>query len=535
MLRSSAARALGMRRPSLAVYGKRARFLAVGLVLASGPARADDSSATVGSGSPRARPPDVELTSDTTAQFYDVRSPTGATVIPRRRLLQTLGASVYNLLGTDDPASPTLTFRARLRYDADYGGNPEETSPLNTGVFVPGFQRGPVDLMYGYVEGRRFLHGLLGFRLGRQYVTDALGWWAFDGGLAKITTPYYFAVEAYGGLEERGGLPLSTNRFERDGVWRGDRSGFDRNEWTAFQPNDVAPAFGAAIESAGFTWLHGRLTYRRVYNTGTSNVSEFQNGLRAPAVFDGRRISQERIGYAFDGALPNLGGVKGGLVYDIYVGEISNIFASVDWYTSPKLTLSFDYDYYRPTFDGDSIFNFFMALPMNDFGLRASWDPTDHLAVAGGVHARVFTLQNSWDLPSNEPPPSPIAPSQAQQPSTLDPMGGGNLTGRYRIGDGAVGARILADIASNGDRIGFDVYGERTLETRYIFQARTGVWQWNDQLRADRDATSFGYVLATGYRLFPRSQVLADFQHDINRVAGQRFRAMVWLTIALSN
>jgi hypothetical protein len=44
-----------------------------------------------------------------------------------------------------------------------------------------------------------------------------------------------------------------------------------------------------------------------------------------------------------------------------------------------------------------------------------------------------------------------------------------------------------------------------------------------------------GYVLGAGYKLFPRSTVLADFQHDMNRDAGQRFRAMLWLTIALSN
>ena len=51
----------------------------------------------------------------------------------------------------------------------------------------------------------------------------------------------------------------------------------------------------------------------------------------------------------------------------------------------------------------------------------------------------------------------------------------------------------------------------------------------------DRDATSLGYVLGVGYKLFPRSLVLVDFQHDMNRIAGQRFRAMLWLTIASSS
>ena len=127
-------------------------------------------------------------------------------------------------------------------------------------------------MMYAYLEGRRFLHGWLGFKLGRQYVTDVLGWWSFDGGEVSATTPFFVKAEAYGGLEQRGGLPLSTSRFEADGVWRGrplPRS--TRSLYPQFQPANIAPAFGVALESTGVSWLHARLTYRRVYNTGTSN------------------------------------------------------------------------------------------------------------------------------------------------------------------------------------------------------------------------------------------------------------------------
>ena len=131
--------------------------------------------------------------------------------------------------------------------------------------------------MYAYVEGRRFFHGVLGFKLGRQYITDALGWWSFDGGLVRVTTPAYFAVEAYGGLEVRGGLPFSgsVGRWEADGVWRGDRSGIDPTQYPSFQQDDVAPAIGVALETTGVTWLHGRLSYRRVYNTNDSIVTQF--------------------------------------------------------------------------------------------------------------------------------------------------------------------------------------------------------------------------------------------------------------------
>lgn len=476
-----------------------------------------------------------EVTSDTAAQFYDVRSPTGQTVLSRRRLTTTLGVSVYDLYDkVEDPTGPSLSFRARMRYDADYGGSAAETDSRSA-RFVPGFDRGPIDLMYGYVEGRRFLGGWLGFKLGRQYVVDSLGWWSFDGGEVKVTTPYYVAAELYGGLEQRGGMPLSTSRYEREGVWRGNRSDFeDKTLYPSFQPNDVAPAYGAALESAGFQWVHARLTYRRVHNTGASNVSEFSNGLREPVKYDGIRISQERIGWSADGTLPELGGVKAGLAYDLYDAKLANVFASIDAYVSHRLTLSLDYDYYVPTFDADSIWNFFLAMPMNDLGLRASWDATDHLAFSGGARARAFKVQTENEKLDSPTSPNGLSDGNYFPSSSLDIMAGGNLAARYHFGEGSVGARSNGDFGKNGERVGVDFYGERTLETRYVLSARAGVWQWDDKLRPDRDATSFQYVAGVGYKLWARSLVFADFEHDMNRIAGQRFRGMLWLSLAVA-
>lgn len=477
-----------------------------------------------------------EITSDTAAQFYELRSPTGQAIITRRRLTTTLGVAAYDLLDEADPRAPTLTFRARLRYDADYGGSVEETASSRFDRFIPGFSRDPVDLMYGYVEGRRFFRGLLGFRLGRQYVTDALGWWSFDGGLVKVTTPYWFALEAYGGLEQRGGMPLSTPRFERDGIWRGDRAGFAEALYPSFQQDDVAPAIGAAIESAGVPWLHGRATYRRVYDTGASTISPPSSSARAPSTYDGMRISQERVGYAVDGTIPSVGGLKAGFAYDLYVKRMANAYASIDWYTSERLTLGVDWDYFQPTFDGDSIWNFFMSMPMNDVGLRAAWDPTSRVGIAGGLRGRAFTVQTGPEAQQIDPTsPNRLSEANAYPSSPFDPMGGADLSARYRVAEGSIGARGAADVSRTGDRVGLDVNGERTLEARYVLQGRAGVWRWSDELRPDRDATSFGYVLGAGYKVSPRSLVLVDFQHDMNRVAGQRFRAMLWLTLALSN
>jgi hypothetical protein len=485
--------------------------------------------------SAHARAADIDAQSDTSAQFYDVRSPTGETVLNRRRLTTTLAISGYELLDSplNDPSAPQLLLRVRLRYDGDYGASGAESDVTNPGRFVPGFNPQQVDLMYGYVEGRRFLNGVVGFKLGRQYVTDVLGWYSFDGGEVRATTPFDLAIEAYGGLEQRGGMPLSTSRFESDGVWRGDRTGYDPSLYPSYQPADIAPVFAAAIESTGVTWLHGRLTYRRVLDTGASNTSEFASGLYTPASYSGTRISSEKLGYSIDASLATLGAVRGGLIYDLYDARFGSAYANIDAFLGHGVTVGVDYQFYQPTFDGDSIWNFFLSEPMNDVGLRAAWNVNDRFGVSGGGHARIYTVQTSEDQPNASPNIQPNNPSYFPS-SAMSYDGGGDLQARYKFGEGHLGARASGSFGPEGDRVGGDINGERVFDARYVVEGRLSLWQWNDNLRPDRDATSFGYVAGIGYRFAQRSQTLFELQQDTNRLAGLRFRAMLYLTLAVT-
>lgn len=225
-----------------------------------------------------ARAVEAEVKSTSAAQGYAVTSPWGSITTTRQRFLETLTLGVYGIEGgTPAPGAPELSLKLRVRLDADAGIKKGETSysPDSDG-FIPGLSATPVDLMYGYLEGRNLLKGWLGFRLGRQYVSDVLGWWSFDGAMVRVTTPFYVQVEAYGGLEQRGGLPLSTSRYEQQGVWRGSRSGLPGdNVFPQFQRASIAPAYGIAIESAGPTWIHGRFDYRKVTNTGAATTAQF--------------------------------------------------------------------------------------------------------------------------------------------------------------------------------------------------------------------------------------------------------------------
>jgi hypothetical protein len=146
----------------------------------------------------------------------------------------------------------------------------------------------------------------------------------------------------------------------------------------------------------------------------------------------------------------------------------------------------------------------------------------------------MYTLRTTSDSTTSSPNiTSTVNPNY--YPSNGTPFDeGGSLAARYKFGEGVYGVRGSGNFGDGGDRVGGDVYGERILETRYIFSARASLWQWDDKLRPDRSATSFGYVAGAGYQLAQRSRAMFEFDHNMNRLVGQRFRAMIWLTVAVT-
>ena len=282
---------------------------------------------------------DFEVSGDVVGQGYEITSPWGDTVVGRRRLYATLGLAAYNLQGEYKPFEADYSVVTRFRIDADFGADEREHSfdPADSSRFIPGYNHVPVDLMYAWVEGRNIGGGWFGFKVGRQYVSDVLGWWNFDGANVKVVTPFFIQAELYGGLEQRGGLPLSTSRFESQGVWRGARGDVNdagrASDYPSFQEAAIAPAFGVALESNGPNWIHGRLDYRRVYNTGDAFTGQFPT----PAgggyeTADGLRVSSDRIGYALTAYLAEVGAVRGGFAYDIYNQQMFRVYGGLDVY-----------------------------------------------------------------------------------------------------------------------------------------------------------------------------------------------------------
>jgi hypothetical protein len=274
----------------------------------------------------------------------------------------------------------------------------------------------------------------------------------------------------------------------------------------------------------------------------------FASGLTTGVSYSGTRISQERLGYALSANHPKIGGVQAGLTYDFYANRFPTLYASAEVYAGQKVSLGLDYDFYQPAFDGDSIWNFFASQPTHYMGLRGNVEIDDHWSAAASAFGRAFTQATSPQYDTTTPGAAGVGgvvPSGTPQcasnfygaecypTSSVVFMGGGSGQVRYKTSNTHLGLRSNMQFGDGGRRAGGDVFGERTWYTHYVASGRVGMWEWKDDLRPDREATNFQYVLGLGYRFFNRSYAGVEWQHDINRLVGQRFRLMFNLTLAV--
>jgi hypothetical protein len=477
-----------------------------------------------------ARAYEAEVDASLDAQYYTFQSPWGQPLVRVRRYTQTLGLAVWNIGGEADPRGPRLSFQSRMRLDADFGQSSAERE-LGSAHYVPGLEEAPLDLMYAYLEGERYFNGYLGFRVGRQYVFDTLGFWSFDGAQVSLSTPVGLAVEAYAGYEQRGGgIPyLGTRRFEAQGVYRGDREGYDATYYPLFlEESALAPAAGLALEASGFGFLHSRLSYRKVINRDEVNVSPFADAGNGFYYLSGDRTSSERLGYSLRADSAKVGVLSGEAVYDFYNQLFSEYGVSGDAYVTSGLTLGASFESYTPTFDGDSIFNWFSHSPttsaLGHAALRFSrqWQTT----FSGG--ARWFETEGDPDSFAADPNPE----AKHHLVDVVVDAGA-----RYDYGRGSVELHGAGEGGERGHRYGADLTGRQRFGPRFDGLCVVSLWDWSDGLRPDRDATSFGYVLGAGVTpgptFFTRSRLGVELEHDMNQLVGHRFRALVTLDLTV--
>jgi acyl-coenzyme A thioesterase PaaI-like protein len=459
---------------------------------------------------------DAEVSATTAAQLYAVMPAWPGTIL-RRRYLQTLGLDVLRIgEGDAEPGDPEVLFKLRMRLDADYGMPASLTtySPY-ADAFVPGLSPCTIDLMYGYLEGRNFAHGTVGFRVGRQYTMDSLGWWSFDGGLVRIASPWHVGVEAYGGLEQRGGLPVSLPRFEPSGMWRGDRKGYENAIYPQFQGAAIAPAFGIAIETTQLELAHARIDYRKVQNTGVSIVSALPDPATGTyASIDETRTSSERVGMSANAGVPGTGSVRGGMVYSLYDALVGSYYAAADVHPTAWSTVGADYDFLRPTFDADAIWSSFAHNPMRtakvavtifdvamSTGIRTYYTDGDPSAYAGPTQATASAAERDF-----------IGDIRARVPRQLSLPYDGGIHGMIESGDRGYRRGVDADL-----RMPFP-------GGRYSIQGRVSQYAWSDALRPDRGGTQTGFVLGGTFRPSPIARTTVELEQEMSSLVGHRYR-----------
>ena len=456
--------------------------------------------------SSRASAYDAAVDTSFAAQLYEVSGPFAGAGLTRQRYTQTLSLRAWDLAGAREPGEPTLTAVARLRLDADFGIDPAERTPSDPARFIPGLREEPLDLMMAYVEGMGYAGGVLGFRLGRQYVIDPLGFWSFDGGMVRVTTLAHFMVESYGGAEQRGDpTMLSTSRFEADGVWRGPRRGMEDGLQPAFLAETrLAPAYGFSVATTGLDFLDARVTYRKVVYRDTVVVSPFPDVLGRYQEVGGNRVSTEKVGGALVATAPGVGSVRGDAVYDALVRKPSAYSVQLQSSALPSLDVAADLGYFLPTFDGDSIFNWFSHMGTTTLDGRVRWQTTRKVSFAASGGVRRFDSSGA---------------------TLYDVLG--SIDGVYRSAGETARLRAMDEHGERGRRRGTDVsFLRRFVSGAYEAGATLSLYGWTDTLRRTNSATSFTYVLTGGYRPFPRTRVGVEWEHTMSELVGQRLRVL---------
>lgn len=466
-----------------------------------------------------------EVDASLSAQWYSLTSPAGDPTLRRRRYVHTLGLTVRELLDRSTPEDPDLVVRARLRVDADLGQEGPERDPDRPDRFVPGLEQAPLDVMYAYVEGRGLVGGLFGFRAGRQYVVDPIGWWSFDGGLLRLETPAYLAAEVYGGYEQRAALPLGTQRFEAGGVWRGDREGFGLDLHPSFLgERRLAPAFGGSLGTAGLQFVHAKVAYRKVWTRDVVLVSPFPDLGGGFERVGGARTSSEKVALGAGANYPKVGALETQGTYDFVVQRPSEWALGADAFVTERVTAGARLEHYYPTFDGDSIWNWFSHQGMTTGLLRAAFEPSRALALAASGGLRWYRTEGD--------PASDADRTNRDVRARTDALGSADA--RYRFADGSIGVRATFERGQRGHRHGGDVTLRRTFDGGlWDTLAVVSLHDWSDALRPQRDATSFQYVLGGGISPLTATRFGLEWEHATNRLVGQRFRALATLDVVV--
>jgi hypothetical protein len=465
---------------------------------------------------------EVAVDASSQLQLYAVRSPWGAPVLSRQRLIHQLALDVYGARPTISLPSPTWAFHSRLRIDGDYGIGDDERDPERLATFIPGPGASPVDLSYGYFTASGLLRNTTEVALGRQVLFDELGFWSYDGARLSFAPARLFELGGYIGFEQRGGVPLlTTSRYESDGVFRGDRAGFSRELWPSYLSSTrLAPAFGASVSLLAVKGLRARADYRRVESRDRVVTLPFADDKGRLQTISSSRVSSERVGLGLGLDVVKLVSVDSAWVYDLYRRTSQSHRAALTVRPSSTLRVHSGYDYRLPLFDADSIFNW--------FGAKGT------VAVQGGVSYLPFPgfqLGSSFGMRWLGVGPRQWLGAGLDTGPETGKSGFSRIDCTYSTSGFVMGASSRYEAGDAGRRVSSDLFHHRYFwDDRLRAELLLSGGHFQHPLMKERGQSSMMYVASV--RLFPgaRQELATEWEHVLAEGPLQRFRIVATAT-----
>jgi hypothetical protein len=413
-------------------------------------------------------------------------------ILNRNRLHQYLGLSAFD---TNEDGQTHWSFTSLLRFDADFGLTQAEQDRI-TGAGVDTAQ---LSLQYAWLDGRELLGGLLDLRLGRQMLADGLDYLMFDGATVTINTPAHFAVELMAGSEVKNEMSgLNASQLQLDGTR------FMESTETSIDKPTIA--FGAALETRDLGTGRYRLGYRRYWSDGA--------------------VDAEKVGGSFQQKIGSAVNLTGILSYDLFNAQFDRIQAGGRVRVADHTEIDLEYVRTVPSFEGDSIFNFFSTYPMNDLNLRWRLYPGDNDRIYAG---------GKVGLAGNEGYKGDVLYGD------VDTMvvGWGAMAGwSHFFGQKGIDGRLMVDVSFDGgyagDRFLADVGGVwAVVPGEWELEGRVTTTAFDDAIQGELHATSFGYQLGGRYLIDKKAAFAVVAEHNLNRIETSQFRVFALIDLNL--
>ena len=453
----------------------------------------------------------------TSAMLYPIIGRDGITVVDEQVLQTRLRLRIDDLLPVESDAAdpllaPDLAFDLSVRLFGDFGVSSGASDPANVD-FVPGAEAFSPDIQFAFFEATNLADGWIdAVRAGRMIHNTVLGWRSDDGVLLRFGYEDHFHLQLVGGIENIPGFDfLSASPFVPEGVerWQEDGAGARRYQHTNANGGTLTPREPEARPTMQAT------------ADGIAGPVGYEVGYRHTWMsFDGD-AAQQLVGVRLDGDLDPVY-LSTSLRADIGGAAISDADAAVDVRLGHgKHRIGLQYDYFRPTFDLDSIFWVFASDPFHEATARYRFP------LVGALSGQAWVTLRSVEDPqgAGDHDEGALAPF-------TDVGGGLGLTLRQPLWDVSAKWKVMRGVATN--LAAFDLSGRVAIFDWWDLYAIGSIWQYDDVVRDAYHGLGGAGRLGASFDVLPEVIGLdGEFQIAHDPREGTTFAGFVWLDLGV--